>query len=180
MGSLKPERGSGAGLPWHELHSRPSSPQLPWIPGKEDDNRNFRGGIDAGAVSQGPGFGVQLPLRIQVQILTPPLTGSRESEASYSTSISLCLLICKEGSWWSWPQDCRKQVQGKGEGNKALRVQNWRRRSWSGSRKSQLCICTVLRVAFNFHSIYGHLIVHSILLWSFLCGISCLFFPLFY
>lgn len=68
MGSLKPEQESGGGLPWHELHSRPSSLQLPWIPGKEDNKRNFRGGIDAGAASQGPGFGVQLPSRVQVQI----------------------------------------------------------------------------------------------------------------
>lgn len=32
MGSLKPEQGSGGGLPWHELHSRPSSLQLLSIP----------------------------------------------------------------------------------------------------------------------------------------------------
>lgn len=97
MGSLKPEQESGGGLPWHELHSRPSSLQLPWIPGKEDNKRNFRGGIDAGAASQGPGFGVQLPSRVQVQILTPPLTSSSESDARYSTSISLCFPSARKG-----------------------------------------------------------------------------------
>ena len=64
MGSLKLEQASGGDLPWHALHSRPSSLQLPWTPGKDDkNNQNLRWGIDegidAGATSQGSGLGVQ-------------------------------------------------------------------------------------------------------------------------